>query len=101
MVKAFLQIQEISQSFAGKKPDDVQAFIYISKILETLKEFRVINESSFVHHQIKLDFLILSQTNKDLSTMDCYEVVASKYNLSPRTIQGIVYEKGKEKKKTS
>jgi len=95
MIQTVQQIQKIAKKFDQERPDEIQAFLFLSELLKILSEGGIIPESSLQHHMILLDFKTLHCAHPDLTIKNIFEQLSERHNKSIKTIQGIVYAKQK------
>ena len=96
MIQTFQKLQSVQQKFISRPVDEVQSYLCISEILKVLSDEGIINESSYEHHQICLDFIMKAKNNPETTQKEIFSQLADTHNKSIRTIEGIVYARKKE-----
>jgi len=91
LIKAVQEIRAIQKQFENKPLDVIQSYSQIRKILETLLRYEIITEAACLHHRIKLDFILLTETNPDISHAEKFTQLAKEHCRAYTTIKDIIY----------
>jgi len=71
----------------------VQSYLCLNEMLGVLLKHDLINESSYFHNQIKLDFQLLIENNPAQPLNSIHKQLAEKHCRSQLTIRDILYKK--------
>ena len=91
LIKAVQEIREINERYAGKPLDVIQSYSQIHEILKKLLTHEIITESACLHHNIKLDFILLKETYPKENHIALFCRLAEEHHRSYSTIKDIIY----------
>ena len=92
LIKAVEEIRKIQLEFDLKPMDVVQSYLQLHEILQVLRKNGIINETSCLHHDIRLDFILLTLTEPETTHVELFTKLAEKYHRSYYTIKDLIYD---------
>ncbi len=91
LIKAVQEIQAINTRYASKPLDVIQSYSQIHEILKTLLDHEIITETACLHHRIKLDYILLTETNPNSSHAERFAQLAAEHHRAYTTVRDVIY----------